>query len=60
MSCKHRKLAFTDGGLVIACPECGRTWVAFKRDGWTVDYAAMHDGTNGGVRVDPQNEVRGE
>lgn len=58
--CKHPKLCFTDGGLVLACPNCGREWIAYKRNGWKIDYEALHDGTGGSLRLDPQNEVRGE
>lgn len=60
MTCRHRKLVFVQEGMVIACPQCGREWLAYLRNGMGPDYSVMRSVGNGDIRLDPQNEVRGE
>lgn len=55
-NCKHPKLVPVHEGIAMACPDCGLEYWARKRRSNEIDYQARLNG----LRIDPQNEVRGE
>lgn len=63
-NCQHPKLVPLHEGIALACPDCGIEWWARKRRSISASAAGSNEtdyqARLNGLRIDPQNEVRGE